>query len=228
VVMVQHGIGRICATAPGVDSVIEQGQSLPPFDLHCPLMSLPAVFRTTLATIPAAIPYLHADEFIRAEWRHTLKPWRKMRVGIAWQTPPNRSSGAVHLAMLTPLLARPDIEWHAIQRITSAEDRSALAAIEGLAHHTLALTDFTQAAGLIAEMDLVIAVDAPEAHLAGAMGVPAWVMLAHHANWTWLRDRDDSPWYPGMRLFRQAHPGDWHSVLEQVAHNLNAWSVQQS
>jgi tetratricopeptide (TPR) repeat protein len=228
VVLAQRGIGRICATAPGVDSVIEQGESLPPFDLHCPLMSLPAVFRTTTATIPAAIPYLHADEFVRAEWRQTLKPWRKMRVGLAWQTTPDRSSGALHLAMLTPLLARPDIEWHAIQRITADDDRAALAGIEGLAHHTLALTDYTQAAGLIAEMDLVISADSPEAHLAGALGVPAWVMLAHHANWTWLRDRDDSPWYPGMRLFRQAHPGDWHSVLEQVAHNLDAWSVQQS
>lgn len=225
---VQRGLGRLCATAPGVDSVVEEGDTLPEFDLHCPLLSLPAIHGTTLRTIPAEIPYLTANAFIRAEWRHALKPWSRMRVGIAWHGIAAVPSSSVALAALAPLLRRDDVECHAVQRLLTAEDRAALAEFGGLADHSLALTDVTQTAGLIAETDLVIAVDGLEAHLAGALGVPAWVMLARYPHWRWLRDREDSPWYPSMRLFRQPHPGDWHAVVEQVVHNLDAWAVQRS
>jgi tetratricopeptide (TPR) repeat protein len=228
VVRVQRGLGRLCATVPGVDAAVEEGQGPPDFDLHCPLMSLPAVFATTLKSIPAAVPYLTANEFVRAEWRHALKPWRKMRVGIAWHGAPMAPAASVPLALLGPLLAREDIECHMIQRVTAPGDQSVVGDAKGLSDHSLALSDAGQTAALIAEMDLIIAADTVEAHLAGALGVPTWMMLQRFANWRWLRDREDSPWYPSIRLFRQAHPGDWHSVIEQVVHNLDAWTVQRS
>ena len=208
--------------------MVENGDPLPDFDLHCPLLSLPAVFATTLKSIPAAIPYLTPNEFMRAEWRHTLKPWRKMRVGLAWHGAPTAPSASVSLTVLAPLLARDDIECHTIQRVTAPEEQAIVAAAKGLSDHSLALSDATQAAALMAEMDLIISADTLEAHLAGALGVPTWVMLPRFANWRWLRDREDSPWYPSMRLFRQAQHNDWHAVIEQVVHNLDAWAVQRS
>ncbi|MBS0641495.1 MAG: tetratricopeptide repeat protein [Proteobacteria bacterium] len=224
---VQRGLGRICATVSGVDQVVEDGDPLPDFDLHCPLLSLPAIFGTTVRSIPAEIPYIAANDFVRAEWRHVLKPWKRMRVGIAWRGSNGVRSSSVPLVALAPLLRREDVECHALQRMMPADGDEA-ADTGNLTDHSLALTDANQAAGLIAEMDLIIAVDALEAHLAGALGVPAWVMLAHHASWYWLRDREDSPWYPSMRLFRQPHPGDWDTVVEQVVQNLDAWAVQRS
>ncbi|MFL5284786.1 MAG: hypothetical protein ACJ8AW_28380, partial [Rhodopila sp.] len=225
---VQRGLGRLCGTAPGVAAAYEESDALPDFDLHCPLLSLPAVFATSLATIPANVPYLTADEFIRSEWRRALKPWQKMRVGLVWRSAPSFPSLSMPLGMLAPLLGRDDVECHTLQRILAPEDHAAAAEAAGLIDHSFALSDISQAGALIAEMDLVIAVDSLEAHLAGALGVPAWVMLPHHANWRWLRDREDSPWYPTMRLFRQTHQGDWHAVLEQVVHNLDAWTVQRA
>ncbi len=206
---VQRGMGRLCAGVRGVAQVVESGAVAPHYDLHCPLISLAGVFGTSLETIPADIPYLTADPRNVAEWQRALGPWKKMRVGFAWSSPGGDPSCAVPLTLLAPLLHRDDIACHVIQRGISADDRAALAQHTGLSDHSAALWDLSQTAALIAAMDLVIVADLVEAHLAGALGVPAWVMLAHNPDWRWLREREDSPWYPSLRLFRQTHQGDW-------------------
>ena len=223
---VQRGLGSLCAA--NFSQVFEAGDTLPAFDLHCPMMTLPAALGTTFESIPASVPYLAADPAIHADWSHTLGAWRKMRVGLAW------SGNALHaadrgrsmaLAVVTPLLNRTDIAWHAIQRDIRDTDRLAMPGFPGLMDHSAALTDFSQTAALIASMDLVISVDTAVLHLAGALNVPAWAMLAHSADWRWMRNRDDSPWYPSLRLFRQKQHGDWSPVIEQIGENLDQWAI---
>jgi hypothetical protein len=192
-------------------------------------MSLPAIFQTTLETIPAEAPYLHQDAASSSAWASRLGPWKRMRVGIAWSgstTHDADASRSMPLATLAPLLNRPDIECHVLQHdIRSTDD---LAAFPDLIDHHETLKNFGIIAGLLANMDLVITVDTVIAHLAGALNIPAWVMLAHSPDWRWLRGREDSPWYPSLRLFRQKSRGNWASVLDAVAANLNAWAIRRS
>ena len=198
--------------------------------LHCPLMSLPAALGTTLDTIPPVIPYLAADPAILADWSRALSPWRKMRVGLAWSGTTLHAADrgrSAALAVLAPLLTRADIEWHAIQQEIRTSDRAMMRNFPNLTDHSDALTDFNQTAALIASMDLIISVDTAVLHLAGALNVRAWAMLSHSADWRWMRDRDDSPWYPSLRLFRQKQHGDWASVIEQICDNLDQWAISQ-
>jgi tetratricopeptide (TPR) repeat protein len=228
IVEVQRGLGTLLQTIGG--RVAEAGDALPAFDLHCPLMSLPAAFATDLASIPAKVPYLVASPGISAAWARTLGPWRKMRVGLAWSGSPGHAADAsrsMPLDALAPLLNRGDIECHVVQRDLRDSDRRIMREFPNLADHSAALTDFGQTAGLLAQMDLIVTVDTVVAHLAGALAIPAWVMLAHAADWRWMRDRDDSPWYPSVRLFRQKRRGDWPSVLEPVARNLDQWAIRR-
>ena len=226
---VQRGLGTLCASMSGV--VSEAGGTLPEFDLHCPLMSLPAAFATAPNDIPAGVPYLAADPALRAAWSGALGPWRKMRVGLAWSGNVQHAADrgrSMALALLAPLLCRTDIECHVIQREIRETDREALRDYPALTNHSAALTDFAQTAALVASMDLVIAVDTAVLHLAGAMNVPAWAMLAHSADWRWMRDRDDSPWYPSLRLFRQKQRGDWSPVIEKIGANLDQWAISRA
>lgn len=212
---VQPGLGHLCATVPGVAQVFERGDALPGFDLHCALMSLPAAFRTSLETIPATAPYLTAPA--------SLPPGDKPRIGIAWSgssrhaDDPNRS---MPLATLSLLLNRTDLEWHVLQRDISDADRAAMVAFPGLIDHSGELADFSVTAGLVASMDVVVAVDTVVAHLAGALNIPVRLMLAHAADWRWMQDRTDTPWYPNTRLFRQRKRGHWAPVLEAVGKDL--------
>jgi Flp pilus assembly protein TadD len=225
---VQRGLGTLCAASFG--RVFDAGDILPPFDLHCPLMSLPAALGTTLDTIPAIVPYLASDPAYKAEWSSALGPWRKVRVGLAWSGNTLHAADrgrSVALALLEPLLNRTDIECHAIQRDIRETDRVLLADFPNLTDHSTRLTDFNQTAALVGCMDLVISVDTAVLHLAGAMNVPALAMLAHNADWRWMRDCDDSPWYPSLRLFRQKQHGDWSSVIEQIGANLDQWAIDR-
>ena len=209
------------------DHVQPQTDPLPDHDLHCPLMSLPAAFHTTLADIPADIPYLRADPRRRAAWRRRLGPRAAPRIGIAWSgsrdhpDDPLRSIPAAHL--LPPLLAT-GAELHAVQNDIRPEDRAAAAAI---ATHTDRLTDFAATAALLACLDLVITVDTSLAHLAGAMGLPTWVLLQTSNDFRWLRGRSDSPWYPSVRLFRQSRFGDWSGPIADVvdAIRTQGWAL---
>jgi tetratricopeptide (TPR) repeat protein len=211
----------------GVTRVVPSDTPLPDeaFDLHCPLMSLPAALGSELSTIPADIPYLRVPEAARARWAAMLGPASRPRVGLAWSGNPAHANDArrsIPLARLNALLGAP-VEWVGLQRDLRASDRAALDALPRLRHSGAALADFADTAALCAACDLVITVDTSIAHLAGALGRPAWILLPFNADWRWLHDRDDSPWYPTATLRRQTRPGDWDDVLERVARDLAAW-----
>ncbi|HLI10812.1 MAG TPA: tetratricopeptide repeat protein [Alphaproteobacteria bacterium] len=193
----------------------------PRFAAHVSLMSLPQRFGTTLSTIPTEIPYLGADPVRAAHWRAALPPG--FRVGLAWAGRPehhNDRNRSLPFAALRPLLSTPGVQFVSLQK-PPAEDAAA-AATDAAPPLRLGsrLTDFAETAAVIAGLDLVIAVDTAVAHLAGALGRPCWLLLPSPADWRWLLGRADSPWYPTLRLYRQAIPGDWDGVVARVARDL--------
>jgi tetratricopeptide (TPR) repeat protein len=206
----------------GVTAIVGRGEELPPFDVHCPLMSLPWAFRTTLATVPAPIPYLAAPADRAERWRARLARARAPRVGLVWSGKPthrNDRNRSIPLPLLAPLLALRGIAFVSLQK----EYRDADLAVLG--HYPLhrldsELGDFADTAAVIDGLDLVIAVDTAVAHLAGAMGRPLWLLLPAIGDWRWLLSRGDSPWYPTARLFRQPAIGDWQSVVAAVGREL--------
>ncbi len=204
------------------DEVLPQAAGFPPHDLHCPLLSLPMAFATELSSIPAGTPYLGAPPSLVAEWSEHLGPRRDLRIGIAWSGSADHPDDAIRsippALMLPPLLAT-GAELHVVQKDLRDGD---MAALDGVRVHGGRLLDFAHTAALLACLDLVITVDTSVAHLAGAMGVPTWVMLQSSNDFRWLRQRNDSPWYPGMRLLRQSEPGDWSSVLAEAAAGVRA------
>ncbi len=194
----------------------------PDFDLHCPLMSLPLAFKTTLETIPASVPYLSVPSDKLQRWRKTLGKKTKPRIGLAWSGSPllvRNISRNISLQVLARIID-PAAEWHSLQKDVAESDRAILESIPNLTDHGDSLTDFSETAALIAELDLVISVDTSIAHLAGALGKPVWILLPFHPDFRWLRNRTDSPWYPTARLFRQSRSGDWNEVVESLSKGL--------
>ncbi len=224
VVEVQRELVRLLSGMPGIDAVIGRGESLPSFDLHCPLLSLPLAFRTEPATIPAPVPYIQAaNEDIR-DWRPRL-PQDRPRIGVVWSGDPSHDNDAnrsIRLTTLAPLFDLPGVDFVSLQYKVRAEDQAALADFSNL--HCLAdsFRDFADTAAVIASLDVVVSIDSAVAHLAGAMGKPLLVLLPLGADFRWLRERTDSPWYPSARLFRQTRFGDWDSVVENVRRELCA------
>jgi Flp pilus assembly protein TadD len=219
----QAGLGGLLSRLPGVAAVYEAGAALPAFDLECSLMSLPRIFATSLETIPNAAPYLAARDEKAQAWRMRLGWARGMRVAIAWAgnaKHTNDRSRSIPVADLAPLFALPGVEWHVAQPELRGGDAGFLAAWPAARVHADALTDFEETAGLLDAMDAVVTVDTALAHLAGAMGKRTLLLLPAIPDWRWLLDRADSPWYPTMRLFRQAEPGAWADVIIQVACDL--------
>jgi hypothetical protein len=204
------------------DAVFAEGEPLPPFDLRCPLLSLPLAFGTTLATIPDNVPYVHADAEQVARWQTRLGPSGSLRVGLAWSgNPAHKNDYRRSLAFdcLAPVLALPDVQFVSLQKKVRPADAERLRR-SPLIDLAAELNDFADTAAVVASLDLVIAVDTAVAHLAGAMGKPTWVLLPFSPDWRWLLDRDNSPWYPTARLFRQPRIGDWASVIARVAEEL--------
>ncbi len=201
-------------------AVCPLGTAAGPFDAHLPFGSLPLMFATTIETVPAA-PYLHADPARVARWQQRLGPRTGLRVGLVWSG--NAFTGRKrHLALsaLAPLLARP-VTFVALQVDISAADRATLEATANLHSFAGEIADFGDTAALAETMDLVISVDTATGHLAGALGRPLWLLLAHAPDWRWLRNRDDSPWYPTARLFRQTQAGNWAAVVARVGAALD-------
>ncbi|MGV3662117.1 MAG: tetratricopeptide repeat protein [Prosthecobacter sp.] len=204
--------------------VIASGQPLPPFDLHCPMMSLPGAFALPLEQIPSAVPYLHAPDECHRKWDARLGTKARPRVGLVWSGSADhsndlqRSMAAEKMGRLTTL----DAEFHCLQREIRAADRAAVAALPIQTWDT-DLHDFADTAALVTQMDMVISVDTSVAHVAGALGRPVWVLLPYVPDMRWLLDREDSPWYPQvMRLFRQDAARTWDTVLEKVRHELRS------
>jgi hypothetical protein len=190
-------------------------------------MSLPLAFATTLETIPAEPRYLGAEEWRRQKWSARLGAGgsatpRKPRIGIAWNgsvTHHHDHIRSINLAACLPLFDL-DADWICLHKEIRDVDREALGRAGELRCFGDELDDFSDTAALVDLMDLVITVDTSVAHLAGAMGKPVWTLLPYSPDWRWLLDRDDSPWYPTMTLFRQQRPGDWAGVIDRVAHTL--------
>jgi Flp pilus assembly protein TadD len=206
----------------GVDRFLEPGEPLPEFDVHCSLISLPAVFKTTLATIPAQSPLLVADPVKSQRWKERMPQDARLKVGIAWAGnvyPPSRS---MQLSMLEPLAGIPNLWFCSLQKGEGARQLAAGGSSLSINDWTNELTDFTDTAALIANLDMVLSVDTSVAHLAGAMGKPTWVMLKTVPDFRWMMERADSPWYPTMRLFRQKQAGDWGGVVRAVAEALES------
>jgi tetratricopeptide (TPR) repeat protein len=214
-------------TLDGVDGVIAVDEPEPPYDLITPLLSLPLAFGTELSTIPADVPYLRVRSDRLALWQERLGSQRSPRIGIAWSGASEHGgdrSRSIALSRLAPLLRHPGFEFHSVQKDVRAPDWSWLRQHQIVRDHGEALHDFADAAALLSLMDLVIAVDTAAVHLAGALAKPVWIMLPYSADWRWLLDRADSPWYPTARLFRQQRRGDWDGVVADVVRALGEWS----
>ncbi|MEO8203955.1 MAG: tetratricopeptide repeat protein [Betaproteobacteria bacterium] len=213
----------VLAGLPGAARVVAHGEPLPvpgarP-DFHCPLLSLPLAFRTTLETIPQEVPYLRADRRLVEVWRKRLGPRRGLRIGLAWLAT-NRTAYGRRRSIALPEFAQliPEgSECFSLQKELDPGDREVLASRGDITHYG---AGFADTAALIELMDGVISVDTSIAHLAGAMGAKVWVLLAFNPDWRWLLQRTDSPWYPTARLFRQSQPGNWAPVLGQVREEL--------
>jgi tetratricopeptide (TPR) repeat protein len=200
--------------------IISQGEALPRFDVHCPLLSLPLAFKTTLETIPAKVPYLFPPSEKLELWRTKLGTKSKFRIGLAWSgrlLPDFRRS--VPLELLLPIMSEK-AEWHSLQKEVREDDRGSLESNLSIIDHSRSLNDFSDTAALIAQLDLVISIDTAVAHLAGALGKPVWILLPFHPDFRWLRDREDSPWYPTARLFRQTRDGEWGDVIDRLLPEL--------
>jgi len=218
-------LAPLLATIPGVAQVSIEGEPLPAYDAYLPLLSLPRVFGTTPATIPATVPYLAVSAPKRAAARAALaQAGATRRIGLCWAGNPRHGNDrrrSLPLAALAPLFAVPGITWFSVQ----AGGAAAQLATTPAAHRVVPLpvgTALVDTSALIAELDLVISVDTGIAHLAGALARPTWLLLPYAPDWRWQLDREDSPWYPTLRLFRQPRPGDWPAVVQRVAAALQA------
>jgi Flp pilus assembly protein TadD len=207
-------------------TVIASGSPLPAFDLHCPLLSLPLAFATLLEAIPAATPYIDTSAERVAYWRDRLPP-AGPRAGFVWSGSPthkNDSNRSIALECLAPLFEDPPIRCFSLQSELRAADAEVLDRLPNLVHLGSALRDFADTAAVISLLDIVISVDTAVAHLAGALGKPAVILLPHAADFRWMRDRGDTPWYPTARLFRQPAFGDWDSVIARLRDELRRFS----
>ncbi len=207
------------------DTVVARGAPLPPHDLHCPLASLPLACKTELSIIPAEIPYLRASEERIAHWRTRLEVLPAPRVALVWSgraTHANDRNRSIGLKRLEPLLAVPGVSFVSLQRELKPDDAALLAGDKRIAPMGDELRDFADTAAVLALADLVVCVDTSVAHVAAALGRPAFILLPFQPDWRWLLDRDTSPWYPNARLFRQPAPGDWDSVIARMRDALAA------
>jgi tetratricopeptide (TPR) repeat protein len=231
---VQAPLVRLLSGLPGVDRLIGRGDALPPFDLHCPMLSLPlALGTTTVAAIPGSVPYLHADaaQVAGALRRLTGEAGQALRVGLAWAGNPRSHSRALAAVdrrrSLAPHRLAPLFELSEVRFVSLQKGGPAAPAGYPLTDLMDEMQDFADTAALVANLDLVISVDTAVAHLAAALGKPVWLLNRFDSCWRWLTERRDSPWYPGLRLYRQPRPGDWDSVLAEVSRDLRTLADAQ-
>jgi tetratricopeptide (TPR) repeat protein len=222
VIEAPRALTALLETLAGKPRIIGRGDKLPAFDLHCPLLSLPLAFATRVDAIPAATPYLSAPADRLARWTDRLAGHAGRKIGLAWSGRPHPRNRSVPLAALKPLLSLPDTQFVSLQQELPAQDLDLIAAQPNLLHFGAEITDFADTAALIAALDLVITIDTSVAHLAGAMGKPVWVLLLYGADFRWLVEREDSPWYPTAKLFRQRAVGDWAGVVARVSDALRS------
>jgi len=230
VLRVDRPLQRLAASVPTKVMVSPSHARLPEFDVWCPLLSLPRIFATAVENIPADVPYLHLRSGLTERWHRRLANLSGLKVGLAWAGNPqhvNDFRRSIGLDRLKPLWDARGVNFVSLQVGSHAKDLGPCGA-GGVLDLSAELTDFAETAGAILNLDLVIAVDTAVVHLAGALGKPAWVMLPFSPDWRWLIDRDDSPWYPTLRLYRQRAPGDWDDVIRRVAADLERLVSERS
>lgn len=219
-------LAPLLARIPGVSQSFHRWNEIPGHAAYCRLSSLALVFRTTIDTIPNGVPYLTPEPTRVAHWAGWIEaahPPGKPRIGLAWSgrpTHPNDRRRSIRLQRLAPLGRAAPARFISLQKPVPAVDGDVVDQLPGLTDLSQDLRDFDDTAALIANLDLVITVDTSIAHLSGALGKPTWVMLPKASDWRWLLDRDDSPWYPTVRLFRQTTPGAWDELIHQVSRAL--------
>jgi hypothetical protein len=236
---VQPPLTRLLTSQFPKATVIAYGDPLPSFTHHCPLMSLPVIFQTTLETVPNQTPYLRADQEIakaraaelanlgalsltrplgqRWDQQHTAK------IGISWAGNPNYRADherSIHLETFLPLLKIPRIHWISLQKGQAAIQIPQLPPEIPLYDGSSSDLDLADSAALVANLDLILTTDTAIAHLAGALGKPLWLLLPWQSDWRWMQQTLTTPWYPTARLFRQSSPGDWPELLLRVAAEL--------
>ncbi len=220
---------RLLKTAPGIDQILPEGSTLPAFDLHAPLLSLPFLLKTDLPTIPADIPYLRVESSVPQAL--TSPPTEMFKVGIVWAGNPahkNDRERSCALSDFQSLLQIPNTRIYSLQKGGAASALQGFSAADRITDLSGELEDFADTAAAIAALDLVITVDTSVAHVAGALGKPVWVLLAFAPDWRWMLERADSPWYPSLRLFRQSQIGDWQGVFTQVTQALQDAVAQRA
>ena len=220
---VQPQLVRLLSGMDGVAQVLPRKAPLPPFDLHCPMLSLALAFGTALENIPAVVPYISPPRDCIAVWRSRL-PQRRPRIGLVWsgeRAHDNDLNRSIALETLAPVLDLPGVQFVSLQHDLRASDAKFLEDRPDIIHVGGAFPDFADTAAAITQLDAVIAVDTAVAHLAGAIGKPLFLLLPFAADFRWLRDRDDSPWYPTARLFRQQQFGDWTGAVEALRRELS-------
>ncbi len=233
-------LAALATRAPGVDQLVPAGAFLPPFDVQIPLLSLPGLFGTTRANIPAAVPYLRADPELVLKWeqlftredsgrvaRRQPAGNPRLTIGIAWQGNPQFRGDvlrSIPLSFFERLAALPGVRLVSLQKGSGVEQIGQLAEPLRMWDPSAALETFADTAALMMNLDLVISSDTVIPHLAGALGTPVWTVLQSVPDWRWMLDRPDSPWYPTMRLFRQKSFGDWGEVFDRIARQAATFS----
>jgi Flp pilus assembly protein TadD len=221
---------RLLAPSEAFAEIVVGGDALPDFDVQRSLMDLALVFKTTLETIPANVPYLQAEPTLAAGWqaRVAAAGEAQLKVAIVWAGNPmhnNDHRRSIDPSLLKPLAQVPGVRLFSLQTIGQrgfAANAHAMAMEMGMINWTAELRDFADTAALLANLDLLICVDTAVAHLAGGLGKPVWVLLPTASDWRWLTDRTDSPWYPTMRLFRQEVAGDWGVPIARITELLRS------
>jgi tetratricopeptide (TPR) repeat protein len=217
----------LLAGLEGVSELVAKGSPLPAFDYHCPLLSLPLAFKTDLDSIPAANSYLSVPAAKRSEWTARLGKKTRPRVGLVWSGSTVHKNDKNRSFLLSDFVkGLPDgFQYISLQKEVRDADRTTLALHPDLLHFGEAINDFSDTAALCELVDVVVSVDTSVAHLAGALGRPVWIVLPFNADWRWLLDRNDSPWYPTVTLYRQQALGDWGEVFKSLAADLRRLAV---
>ena len=225
----QPELATLLRGTAGLGRVLAKGESLPPFVVHAPLLSLPAIFGTTLDDIPWRGPYVAADPERVAAWRSAIAG-SGLKVGLVWAGRPQQwddRKRSLSLDLLAPLARVPGVDFYSLQVGAAAAQAARPPDSMRLVDLAARIKDFSDTAAIAAGLDLVITIDTSVAHLAGAMGVPVWVLVAHAPDWRYHLERDDQPWYPSMRLFRQERDGDWSGAIARVAEALARRAVPE-
>ncbi len=218
-------LASLMRSCPGVDRVVVHGEPLGEFDVHVPLLSVPGILGTSPETIPAKVPYLWPMQESIERWHEELAAESRLKIGIAWQGNPANLMDAfrsIPLAQFAAIARMRGVQLYSLQSGAGREQLAEVIDDWPIVDFGDGLGDFQTPAAVMRNLDLVISCDSAPAHLAGALGVPVWLAITVVPDWRWMLNRQDSPWYPTMRLFRQTRLGDWGGVFQDIQHALTS------